>query len=127
MAGRFRPIPKAQEKERGVGPTINRGTQLSRKKDKVNDVSVGLMEVDGAIMYYFNDVIKPRIDDSGESVKVPVMYSNAERWKTAQVDGVIRDNKRQIILPVIIDFLNKDRFFEDFFHFELLNFRIGLN
>jgi len=101
MAGRYRPIPKVQEKERGVGPTINRGTQLSRKKDKSKDVSVGLMEVDGAIMYYFNDVIKPQVDDSGEMVKVPVLYSNAERWKTAQVDGVIRDNKRQIILPVI--------------------------
>ena len=98
MAGRYRPIPKVQEKERGVGPTINRGTQLSRKKDKSKDVSVGLMEVDGAIMYYFNDVIKPQVDDSGEMVKVPVLYSNAERWKTAQVDGVIRDNKRQIIL-----------------------------
>jgi hypothetical protein len=55
MAGRYRPIPKVQEKERGVGPTINRGTQLSRKKDKSKDVSVGLMEVDGAIMYYFNE------------------------------------------------------------------------
>jgi hypothetical protein len=101
MAGRYRTIPQAQVKERGVGPNVNRGTQLSRKKDKVNDVSVGLMEVDAAIMYYFNEKIKPAIDDSGEMVKVPVLYSSAERWKSAQVDGVIRDNKKQIILPVI--------------------------
>ena len=57
MAGRYRTIPQAQVKERGVGPNVNRGTQLSRKKDKVNDVSVGLMEVDAAIMYYFNERI----------------------------------------------------------------------
>ena len=65
MATRYRPIPEVQKTERSPGVNANRGKQLSRKKDKVNDVSVGLMEVDGAIMYYFNDVIKPRIDDSG--------------------------------------------------------------
>jgi hypothetical protein len=101
MAGRFRPIPTVQEKQRGMGPTTNRGTQLSRKKDVANDLSVSLMDVDAAIMYYFSDVIQPTIDENGERARVPVLYSNAERWKTAQVDGVIRDNKKQVILPVI--------------------------
>jgi hypothetical protein len=101
MATRYRPIPEVQKTERSPGVNANRGKQLSRKKDNVKDYSIGLMDVDGAIMYYFNEVIKPTIEDNGEVAKVPVLYSNAERWKTAQVDGVIRDNRKQVILPVI--------------------------
>ena len=38
---------------------INRGTITSRKDDTVQDVSIGLMDHDEAVMYYFNEVIKP--------------------------------------------------------------------
>jgi hypothetical protein len=61
MATRYRPIPEVQKTERNPGVNANRGKQLSRKKDNVKDYSVGLMDVDGAIMYYFNEVIKPTI------------------------------------------------------------------
>jgi hypothetical protein len=59
------------------------------------------MDIDSAVMYYFAEVIKPSVVDNGEMVQVPVLYSNPERWKSAQIDGYIRDNKRQIILPAI--------------------------
>jgi len=59
------------------------------------------MDIDSAIMFYFNDVIKPSVEDNGENVKVPIMYASPERWKSIQKDGFMRDKKRQMITPVI--------------------------
>lgn len=99
MATRSKPLPV--DERHLTGQQTNRAEQVSRKDDTVNNVSIGLMDIDSAVMYYFSDVIKPSVVDNGELVQVPVLYSNPERWKSAKVDGYIRDNKRQIILPAI--------------------------
>ena len=59
------------------------------------------MDIDSAIMFYFDDVIKPSVEDNGENIKVPIMYASPERWKAIQRDGFMRDKKRQTITPVI--------------------------
>jgi len=80
---------------------INRGYEQTRKTDTVKNVTVGIVDHDSAVMYYFNEVIKPHVIDNGETVKVPVLYANQERWKSIRKDGYIRDKKKQIITPVI--------------------------
>tara|TARA_Y100001972_G_C7662727_1_gene334512 strand:+ start:1348 stop:4605 length:3258 start_codon:yes stop_codon:yes gene_type:complete len=85
-------------------PTIvknNRGKQISRLGDKTKSVSVGLMDMDSAIFFYFENVIKPFIEENGEQVKVPVIYANPERWAALQKQGFIRDQKRKVMAPVI--------------------------
>ena len=85
-------------------PTIvenNKGRQISRLGDKTQNVSVGLMDMDSAIFFYFENVIKPFIEENGEQVKVPVIYANPERWAALQRQGYIRDNKRKIMAPII--------------------------
>ena len=93
---RKKPIPRSARK------AINRGTQRSRKKDEVKNISVGLMDIDSAIMYYFNNVIKPMVIENDETIKVPIMYSNPERWNTIQKAGYLVDNKKQLIIPLIV-------------------------
>jgi hypothetical protein len=93
---RKKPIPRSARKE------INRGTLRSRGSDNTKNLSVGLMDIDGAIMFYFNNVIKPVVQENDESVKVPIMYSNPERWNTIQKEGYLLDNKKQLILPLIV-------------------------
>jgi len=93
---RKKPIPRSARK------AINRGTLRSRKKDEVKNISVGLMDIDSAIMYYFNNVIKPMVIENDETVKVPIMYSNPERWNTIQKAGYLVDNKKQLIIPLIV-------------------------
>ena len=93
---REKPIPRSARK------AINRGTLRSRSKDKVKNISVGLMDIDAAIMYYFNNVIKPVVEENDESVKVPIMYSNPERWSRIQKAGYLVDNKKQLIIPLIV-------------------------
>tara|TARA_Y100001963_G_C6671400_1_gene395298 strand:- start:32 stop:820 length:789 start_codon:yes stop_codon:yes gene_type:complete len=80
---------------------INRAEQISRKDDKVNDVSIGLMDIDKAIMYYFEKVVNPKVINNGENVKVPVRYAMPERWASIQRDGVYRDIKGNLLLPII--------------------------
>jgi len=79
----------------------NRSEDISRSDDKTKNISIGLLEIDSALFYYFKNVIKPVIKEAGEQVEVPIIYANSERWKSIQKDGWIRDIKRKIIIPAI--------------------------
>ena len=83
-------------------PNINRGRITSRKKDTVQDVSIGLQDHDEAIMYYFNNVIKPSVVTNGNRINVPIIYGAPERWKSVQKDGFYRDKEGKIQTPLIM-------------------------
>jgi len=89
-----KPLPRKKR-------VLNRGYLYSRSNDDVKNPSVTLMDMDGAITHYFQNVIKPSVEDNGENVKVPIMYASPERWKAIQRDGFMKDKKRQTITPVI--------------------------
>ena len=91
-------MPKKLPKDRQTNADkVNRGRELSRSNDVTKNMNVGLLDIDSAIFYYFENVIKPRIMEAGEQVKVPVIYANPERWAAIQRQGHIRDNKRKRI------------------------------
>ena len=81
---------------------INRGTITTRKDDTVQDVSIGLEDHDEAIMYYFNEIIKPSVITNSDRVNVPVMYGAPERWKSIQKDGYLRDKEGKLQVPLIM-------------------------
>ena len=83
-------------------PTINKARLTTRKDDDVRDVSIGLQDHDEAIMYYFNEVIKPSVLVSGNRTKVPIIYGAPERWKSVQRDGYYRDKEGKIQTPLIM-------------------------
>lgn len=80
----------------------NRANNLRRDKDKVKNISNTIIDMDGAIMYYFNEVIKPTVVENKETVKVPVMYASPERWVSVQKQGFMRDKRQQLITPAIV-------------------------
>lgn len=80
----------------------NRAYQTTRKTDKVKDISVGLEDIDYAIKYYFDTVIRPTVVQDGNQIVVPVKYSSPERWKSVQADGYYRDTNGKLVLPIII-------------------------
>ena len=100
MPRREKPIPRSQRN------TFNRGRKISRNSpgaaDDVKNLSVGIMDMDSAIMYYFNEVIKPEVTVNEEKVKVPCIYASPERWNQITKQGFLRDKKRQIIVPLIV-------------------------
>ena len=80
----------------------NRGRITSRKDDTVQDISIGLQDHDEAIMYYFNNVIKPSVIVNGNRTNVPVIYGSPERWKGVQRDGYFRDKEGKLQVPLIM-------------------------
>ena len=96
---RNKPIPRSQRL------IFNRGEKISRNspgaKDDVKNISVGIMDMASAIMYYFNEVIKPEVEINKEKVKVPCIYASPERWNAISKQGFLRDKKKQIIVPLI--------------------------
>ena len=114
-----KPIPKNQAEivQDTITPFLNQGKPVSqnvfthrdnralnttRKTDKVKDISIGLEDIDYAIKYYFDNVIKPSVVQDGQRVYVPIKYSSPERWKSVQADGYYRDTNGKLVLPVII-------------------------
>ena len=69
----------------------NRG--LDTKDEENKTVSIGLMDIDTAIIDYMKTVIKPNITDLADEtrIEVPVLYALPERWKTLQKDSIQRD------------------------------------
>tara|TARA_Y100001972_G_scaffold125955_1_gene178404 strand:+ start:833 stop:1822 length:990 start_codon:yes stop_codon:yes gene_type:complete len=79
----------------------DRSNQVSFKGDTVKPFTVGLIDIDETILYYFNNVIKPTVIQNGKRVEVPVIYADSERWNQIQKDGYFRDRKGRIMMPLI--------------------------
>jgi hypothetical protein len=82
--------------------TFNRGNQTSFRDDNVKPFSLGFKEIDEAIFYYMENVIKPTIIQNGVVQKVPIIYGSPERWKQIQKDGYYRDRNGKIMMPIIV-------------------------
>ena len=98
-------VPLLANEGKPINETVfsrNRGEDLSMKDDKVKTINVGLADIDEAVMYYFNQVIKPTVIQDGTRMAVETVYASPERWKSIQADGFHRDGNGQIILPVIV-------------------------
>ena len=81
--------------------TFNRGNQISFRDDTTKPFTLGFIDIDEAIMYYMDNIIKPTIIQNGVVQKVPFIYGSPERWKQIQKDGYYRDKKGKIMMPLI--------------------------
>lgn len=89
-----------------------RENQISRRDDTAQSLKVGIGDMDEAIMYYFKEVILPRVDVGEANFQVPIEYASPEKWKAVQKQGYLRDKNGKRQLPVILfkrDSLTKDR------------------
>ena len=113
---RRKPVPKTQSQltreqieaydtTRGTVPALskqNRENQVSLKNDKTKLPTVSFKDIDSAIFYYFQNVIKPTVMQNSTQIDVPVMYGNPERWSAVQKDGFLRDSNGKIQVPLIM-------------------------
>ena len=80
----------------------NRGTKISWEGDDAKLFSIGIKDIDEAVMYYMKSIIKPYVLQNGERIEVPVIYGSPERWKSVQKDGYYKDKNGAIMLPLMI-------------------------
>ena len=64
--------------------------------------TVGLYDIDETLGYFFKNVVHPNAQQAGEVIDVPVIYGSPERWKSLDTDGMYRDEKSKLILPLIM-------------------------
>ena len=79
----------------------NRADQIRLESKKDSPLSLGLMSMDSAIMYYFENVIRPQVDTGDGIEAVPILYANPERWKSIQKGSFVRDKQGKAQIPVI--------------------------
>ncbi len=82
-------------------PAYNKANDVNKSGDVLKELTIGLHDLDYAVKYYFDEVIKPTIDDFGSKRQVPVIYGSPERWKNIQEDGYFRDREGKIMAPII--------------------------
>jgi len=78
-----------------------RGEDTSVRGEEIKSISVSIQDIDEAVLYYFNEVIKPYVINEGTTYSIPVVYADPEKWKSAQKDGYYRDKDGRVMLPVI--------------------------
>jgi len=82
--------------------TPERATQTSFKDDTVKPFSIGIQDIDEAVLYYFQNVIKPTVTQNGEKIPVPIVYGTQEKWKSFQKDGFYRDLQGKMMAPLLM-------------------------
>jgi len=115
------PLPKTQDQlsQESLGldsSTVDQGVvranQLSRLTDNVENLTIGIKDIDEAIYYYFNEVLKPQVSQNGKVINVPLVYGSPERWAAMQKDGYYRDKNGKMQAPLIVfrrDSIEKNR------------------
>ena len=95
-----------------VPDSQNRAYQVSRANDEVKNFKVGIKDIDEAIYYYFNEVLRPQVSQNGKLINVPLVYGSPERWSAMQKDGYYRDKNGRMQTPLIVfrrDNIEKNR------------------
>ena len=78
----------------------NRGLDI--KAEESSRISVSLVDVDSAIIKYMEEIIQPFVVQDELKVTVPILYANPERWKNTRKDGVLRDVRGKLQIPLIM-------------------------
>jgi hypothetical protein len=113
-----KPVPKSQRElsvsehkafDQRVGnpnyatdPTTARINQISAKDSTVKPFTVNLQDIDEAVFFYLQNVIRPFVIQNGTRLEVPIIYGSPEKWKSYQKDGYYRDLKGAIMAPLIM-------------------------
>ena len=84
-------------------PEFNRAKEVSLKDDNKNKTfSIGLKDIDSAIMHYLENAIKPVVTQNDRQLAVPIIYGSPERWKSMQADGFYRDKNGKTMVPLVM-------------------------
>jgi len=82
-------------------PLVNRVEQVRRDNDSVGTHDINIYKIDNSIKWFIDNVIKPKVENNGQLLSVPVMYASPEKWASIQRQGFIRDDNGKILAPLI--------------------------
>lgn len=83
-------------------PEQNRAYEISVKGDTDKDFYIGIKDIDEALMYYFNNVLRLSVVQNNARLNVPTIYGTPENWKSVQADGYYRDENGKLMAPLLM-------------------------
>jgi hypothetical protein len=83
-------------------PENNRALEISERNNGDKDFTIGIQDIDEAIMYYFKNVLKLSVVQNNNRLTVPIIYGTPENWKSVQQDGYYRDDNGKLMAPLIM-------------------------
>lgn len=72
------------------------------KQSSNETISITLLDIDSVVAKYMESDVVPELEQNGKKLKVPILYGNSERWKSAQRDGYLKDKEGKIQLPLVM-------------------------
>ena len=81
---------------------LNRAEQIRRDDDVVKTPKRTVYDIDFAIKWYLENEIQPQVEQNGEITKIPIIFSNGEKWDSVRRLGYARDEKGKLQSPLII-------------------------
>ena len=75
----------------------NRADSVVPGLDYTKNYAITLKDVDTAVLNHVKNVMKPRVREANETLKIPVYYGNEERWKAVRKRGVLRDKNGSLM------------------------------
>jgi hypothetical protein len=79
----------------------SRHTQIRRDKDRTKSIGITLYDIDFAVKSFIDNVMILRLEDNRESIMVPTLYANSEKWASIQRNGYLKDKKGKTLVPLI--------------------------
>lgn len=83
-------------------PEFNRAYETAFQPTGDKKFSIGIKDIDQALMYHFTNVLKLTVYQNNSTVLVPVIYGSPEKWKSIQLDGYYRDGAAKIMSPLLV-------------------------
>jgi len=83
-------------------PEFNRAYETAFEPTGDKKFSIGIKDIDEAVMWHFNNVLKLSVYQNNNTILVPVIYGDPEKWKSVQRDGYYRDDASRIMPPLLM-------------------------
>lgn len=81
---------------------VQENAGASNLKKEIKDINVSLYDIDYAIKWQLENVIRPTVVESGAVLTVPILFASGEKWAAVQRHGYLRDNQQKILTPLIM-------------------------
>lgn len=91
----------SQPKKAGQ-PENNRAQEASVKGAIDREFKIGIKDINEAVMYYFEKVLRLSVIQNNTKVAIPIIYGSPENWKGVQADGYYRDKQGRLMAPLLM-------------------------
>lgn len=84
-------------------PEFNRAYETSFRDDPTpKKFSIGIQDIDEAVMYYFENTLQLRVYQNNDTILVPILYGQPEKWSSVQQHGYYRDVTGKLMTPLLM-------------------------